>query len=245
VSRLWPERRALALFPDRAWLYAGKQMLQDSSHGDMRSKAEALLQRVSATAWLRPQLDVLLSDEVARAMVLPWQDGLRTRAQLQLYAQACLEDVGVHEERWTMQYGYRHHGRAGIAYAVRTESLELLSDLATAYRLCLRSVLPVSAAAYWRQPLRGRAAALLVLSEARRVTALRFSGAGLMELDVQPVMESREMALRRFLRRAQAQEQGIEVIYCWSAEAAIALEKPVAECYPDAHVRVLAHGSLG
>lgn len=247
MSRLLPERRALGLFPDQVRLTVGKR--QTSASGgdaaDWFGAADALLLGRPAAGWLRPRLDVLLSDETAHAVALPWQDGLHTPAQQLRYAEACLEDAGVGAHGWTVQYGYRHHGCAGIAFAVRTEVLDQLAALAAAHRLDLRGVLPATAAAYWRQPLGRKLNALMVLIEARRLTALHFAGRALAAVDVQPVVESQASALLRLLRRMRLQADDVASIRCWSGTQALAVEPVVAECYPGARLGVLPNGRLG
>lgn len=239
------------MFPDRAWLYVGKQLLEQPAGlvgvdgAGPYDAAAALLGQRPAGAWKRVGLDLLLSDEMARVVTLPWQDGLRTTEQQLRYAEACLEDAGVYGAGWTVQYGYRRYGRGGIAFAVQTDTLMQLADLAAAHQLRLRSVLPSAAAAYWRHALAGGGETLLVLSEARRVSALRFAGGGLLGLDVQPVMDSTEIALRRLLRRAQLQGDGLATISCWSTGDPAPAQAAAGECYPAVRLRVLPHGSLG
>jgi hypothetical protein len=239
------------MFADRAWLYAGKQLLQQAVplEGDGNagpySTADALLRSCPSGRWQRPSLDLLLSDEMSRSVTLPWQDGLRTTAQQLCYAEACLEDAGVQGARWTVQFGYRRYGRAGIAFAVQTDTLTQLVALAEVHRLRLRSVLPVAVAAYWRHALAGAADSLVLLEETRRVSALYFSGGGMAALEVQPVTDSHEVALRRLLRRLQLQTEHVAAISCWSAGEPQQVEAAAREYYPDARLRLLPKGSLG
>lgn len=247
MLRLWPEQRSLALFSDRAWIYAGKELLAESTapHASgILDAADALLRRLPAPAWPRLRLHLLLSDEMARTVVLPWQEGLRTESQQLRYAEACLEDAGVHGPGWTVQHGYCHYGQTGMAFAVHTDTLQQLTSLVEARQMKLASVLPVVAAAYWRhRPGRGKEA-LLILVEARRITALRFSRHGLAGLDVQPVMESKDTALRRLLRRMQLHAGDVASIAYWSAEDARPFEETIAACYPTAQLKVIVHRSL-
>lgn len=206
--------------------------------------ADALLAQAGGGRWWRPRLDVTLSDELARVMVLPWQDGLRTSAQQMCYAEACLDDAGASAASgWTMQYCYRRHGQAGIAYALPVAELERLSASAAMHRLRLRSVLPVSAAAYWRYPLARSGRRLLLLSEAHRYTLLRFAGAALAAVDVQPAAGQRDQALRRLLRRAQVHVGSPEHIGCWSHDDGVAPEQVISECFPAARMVQQPHRS--
>jgi len=248
VSRLWLERRTLALFPEQSWLQLGKQQWTGAGIGaDAAScfaAADALLSHSQNKSRLRPRLDVLLSDEAASVIALPWQDGLRTSAQQLCYAEACLEDAGMRGHGWAVQYVFRRYGCDGMAFAVPTDRLEQLVTLATAHRLRLGSVLPVSAAAYWRQPLRSRAASLLILQEPRRFTSLQFAERRLASVDVQPIVDDKEMALRRLLRRVQIQAPAMTEVRTWSAIATLNIAPLVAESYPAARLHVLDQKGL-
>lgn len=251
MLRLWPERRSAAVFSDRAWLYMGKRLLDEialpvgAGRAGPHDAVEALLQRHPVAAWKRSGLDLLLSDEMARIVALPWQDGLRTTVQQLRYAQACLEDVGVHDASWTVQYGYRRYGRAGIGFAMQTDTLRQLADLAARSQLLLRSVLPAAVAAYWRHRPAGGTDSLLILNETRRVSVLRFAGGSLEGVDLQPIVESAEVALRRLLRRVQLQSGAVGSISCWSAVEPQPTRAAVVDCFPNARLRLLPHGSLG
>lgn len=248
MSRLWLERRALGVFPERTWLYAGKQLLEvvgDECDGATEmGAADALLRQCLPGPWLRPRLDITLSGDAGRVVVLPWRDGLRTASQQMRYAEACLEDAGVTASGgWAMQYGYRRSGYDGIAYALKRTQLEQWKAMASVQRLRLRSVLPVEAAAYWRMSLSRRAGTLLILNEVNRITLMRFTGLGLSAVDVQPCGGQRELALRRLLRRAQASAAAIDVVGCWSTDQSPVTQAVATELYPDAVVRILPHRS--
>lgn len=252
MSRSLLERRALGIFPGSTWLYAGGTLVasavasESDAQADAVDAAGALLARSAGGRWWRPALDVTVSDERARVVVLPWQDGLRTSAQQMRYAEACLEDAGASATSgWTMQYCYRRHAHAGIAYALPTADLERLAVQTGENRLRLRSVLPASAAAYWRHPLlrrrlgSGASGSLLLLGEAHRYTLLRFEGPALMSVDVQPAVADREQALRRLLRRAQIAMPTAEEVGFWSHDNSDAPNQIIAACFAAASVRTL------
>lgn len=245
MSPLWLERRALGIFPGRTWLYTGRLLVSPPTGAVAGVElADMLLAQRPAPRWWPLHLDVTLSDEMARMVVLPWQDTLRTAAQQMRYAEACLEDVGVTVAAgWAMQYGYRRHGKAGMAYALPVAELERLKTLAAAHHLRLRSVLPVAAAAYWRYPLAQRRAALLLLAEAGRYTSLRFEHGALAAVDVQPARAERDLALRRLMRRSQMQASAIERIGIWSFDGGAVPGEPLAASYPDAVLQTLDHRS--
>lgn len=248
MLRLWPDRRLVAVFPDRAWAYAGEELLLEpvsSPDDSLLNAVGKLLQRIPAPVKPRTRIDMLLSDEVARTVLLPWQDGLRTEAQQRRYAEMCLEEVGISENGWTIQHHYRRYQQSGLAYAVPTETLHQLAGLVEARGMKLRSVLPVVAAAYWRQGPVRQGSSLVILAETRRIAALHFSPVGLAGLDVQPITASHEMALRRLLRRLQLQTGEIVTVAVWCADTAWSLAAIVDECYPAAQLKLIAHGSLG
>jgi len=237
---LWPEQRSLGLFPGQCWLSVGKQVARDTTSpesGGLLNVADGLLLRLPSAGWPRPSLDVLLSDEMSRSIVLPWQDGLRTRQQQLRYAEVCLGDAGVPSTGWTVQQGYRRYGCAGIAYAVPSETLQQLAALASARHLRLRSVLPASAAAFWREPHGCVRERVVLLEEKRRVCALRLGRDGLMALDVQPVIGSPALAVSRLLRRLQLQTQDVATVVCWSVDPGSAMEALAKECFPHAQFR--------
>jgi len=263
VSRSLLERRALGIFPGRIWLYAGSTLVApdvapavtsaltsaSNAQADAADAAGALLARSAGGRWWRPALDVTVSDERARVVLLPWQDGLRTPAQQLRYAEACLEDAGASASGgWTMQYCYRRHAHAGVAYALPTADLEHLTAQASENRLRLRSVLPVSAAAYWRHPLprrrgSGASSSLLLLGEAHRYTLLRLEGPVLMALDVQPAAADREQALRRLLRRAQVTMPSAGEVGFWSYDSSDVPDQIITGCFATASIRTLPHRS--
>lgn len=247
MLRLWPERRSLALFSDGAWLHAGGQWSHEplvQAGAGVFNAAAALLQRTPSSAWPRAGLNVLLSDDLARSVPLPWQDGLRTSAQQARYAEACLEDAGVATGGWVLRHDYRRHGRAGIAFSVAGDTLQQLIALAMAQRLRLRSVLPMSAAAYWRQPFFGKQDTLTVLNEMQRVSLLQFSRYGLQAIEVQPVHGARDMAVRRLLQQARLRSASVTSIHSWSANEAQAIDSVIGRCYPDAIIRTWQLGDL-
>lgn len=256
MSRSWLERRALGIFPAHSWLYVGRQAITTPPHADSavasgadtHGEASSLLAAAPAGRWWRPALDVTVSDASARAIVLPWQAGLRTGSQQLRYAEACVEEAGASvASGWVVQYCYRRYGQAGMAYALPGGLIEQLQALANDHGLRLRSVLPAAAAAYSRTGLVSNVDALLLLAEAGRLTALRFERGVLAGIDVQPCGADKALALRRLIRRVQANQATLARIASWSsAETSVdrdLLQESIGASYPGVPVEFMAHRS--
>lgn len=205
MSLLWPEKYALHLFQGRSWV-AGKiykEFNDEENPWDLGKVTERLLGSISPARVLRPDLEVTISDDCARTVLLPWQDRVRTAAQLTSYAHACLESNGIAlNNDWIVRALFRRYGGAGIALAVPRELVAQLVALSARYRMRLRSLLPLTATAYWSATGQMRNGdSLLFLAEQSRITLLRHKGRRLAALDVEPAVRDREQAVLRLLRR--------------------------------------------
>lgn len=243
MLRLWPERFALNLFAERSSLRAGKRAhevrVEDVNTG-LLAMADQLLALAPVDSYWRPSLDLIVSDESARLLLLPWQERLRTSAQQLGYAEACMVDSGAAlDGDWLVQAGFRHYGHAGLALAVRRDFVDGVMAVASAHRLRLRSLLPVSVAAYWRyRGERSGRESLLLLCEKNRVTAMRYRGRALQAVDVQPVGGDRPQAVLRLLRRQLAGTMP-HSLACWFTSNDRIAEQAVVSSLPGPNVKQL------
>jgi len=201
----------------------------------------ALLAQLPKPGLGKTRLHVLVSDSLAAITMLPWQEELADEGELRAYAQACFERSGfVMDDSWTMQVGFRHFRAAGMAYALPLLWLEKLQSMCEAAGLRLETALPVSAAAYWRQPpVRSTGCSVVLLEEASRLTALIHEGGRLMARDVQPLMGDVHAAGLRLLKRVSAGHGALDAVQWWPA---VAQEQPadwVRPCLPDVRVTPL------
>ncbi|WP_343731851.1 hypothetical protein [Duganella sp.] len=246
MLRLWPDTVQLGLFPDCCWLTRSGMDLQIP--GDVQPVLDARNLLVSLEATLAAHADVLrsgsrvdivVSDSVAMTAVLPWQEHLRAPAEWQAYAQACFEQQGLEVTGdWTVQTAFRHHRAAGLAFAVRTDWLNQLLSVVQQAGLRLRTLLPLSAAAYWRfRPSMRTHQTMLLIREHQRTTALRFSDRGLQALDIEPVIAS-SVSCERLIKRVQANHGPISNVHLWDACKSGAADD-VSACLPDVDLTVL------
>lgn len=243
MLRLWPERLSLCILSSSAWLRS-RSAFQEASEARFSAAnrslldiAEELLPDERVGAGIRPVLDIIVSDEVAHAVVLPWQEKLRTPAQQHSYAKACLEDEGIAGADWLMQSGFRKYGHPGIAVALRREIAAGLNDMAQSRRMRLRSVLPLSAAAYWAYQPANREGSVLVLDEGRRLTVLGYGQGMLNRIDVQPGQGNRSQAILRLMRRTLAELPKTCHLDYWNGHNSPLSDDALAGIFPNATVR--------
>ncbi|QDQ25653.1 hypothetical protein FNU76_04410 [Chitinimonas arctica] len=226
MSPLWPKTVYASLFPGRRGLQLGRSAAPRWSEYaprpapfDLLAELHALLTE-HAGQW-RPgsRLVLTVSDSLAALAPLAWQPALQTPAEVEAYAQACFEQQGQPlDGEWVQHSDFRHHGRLGLAYALRRGWMAELPALCQAHGLRLRTVLPLSAAVYHRAPCApGEGKRLLLLGDASRSTALLYDHAGLIGYDVEPAAGDAQAATTRLLRRLAALHGAIEQVATWSA----------------------------
>jgi hypothetical protein len=238
--KVWPERVTVGLFPGHCWLQRGAVLTQQSGSfidaQQMLQTLDALLGGQERPLRKGARVQLLVSDSLAAAMPLAWQELLTSPDELRTYALAGFEQRGIAlDEGWVVQTGFRHFRASGVAYALRQEWINRLVELLAARQLRLASVLPVSAAAYWRQ--RGGAGRrVTLLREPGRLTAVVGQGARLLDIDVQPVAGPIEQAATRLLKRVAVTHGVIQHISEWNAQAGseASLAPEVSACFPDA-----------
>lgn len=240
MSLLLPEILRIGLCSGRSWLVsrAGKvevAMAIVAGVDELLQALSALLDGSGGKAKRRVGVHLLLSDAIGKVIPLPWQEHLNGEGETLEYARACFERRGVVlGDDWTLHAGYRHFGAAGIAYALPRNCLELIDVKLNDYNARLRMAMPVSAAVYWYQPNGGRRnSRLIVLNEENRLTALLFGPQGLSEIDTQAIVEGRDQAARRLLRRLTARQMAVSEVILWSSALEDVSGAVFAECLPE------------
>lgn len=116
-----------------------------------------------------------LGGDVARHLIVPWQDSLTSAAQRTLLAQHCFREVfGAAAGEWTLRLAHADYGQPALASAVDGWVLERLDGLARERKLKLVSVRPLLMEAYNRAlpQLREHRDVWFVLLEPPRTTLL-------------------------------------------------------------------------
>lgn len=249
MSLSWPESITAGLFPGTSWLRRGSGVtpLAVAPHAapeQLLAALDALLNMQEKPLRKGARLQLLVSDSVAAVTVLPWQDLLETQDELRSYARSHFSQQGVQiGEEWILQTGFRHFRANGLAYALPGRWLESVLELLRSRALRLDSVLPASAAAYWRMD-GARAADLpdvLLLREQGRLTALVQQRRRLLGTDVQPVAGAESQALTRLLRRIAATHPEVDRVDTWCAAGQAFPDEAVAASFPGAALRALPH----
>lgn len=234
MLRLWPETLHAGLFPGHAWLAGGTRREPLQRHpaaidgAGLLNELQAMFALLPPSAGRRRHLHLLVSDSLAAVTTLPWQERLHGQGEMAAYADACFERGGLTlDGSWVKHNGFRQFRHAGIAYALPQAWLSALVAMCAAHQVRLQSVLPVSAASYWRlrrQPKRG--VGWLLLTEARRVTGLVYRDGSLAAIDVQPVTSDTATAGARLLRRLSARYPAPLQVRYWSPDGAVASSPP-------------------
>jgi hypothetical protein len=241
------------LFPGALWIRQGGTEValptaEDGGMPGLMPSLDVLVASCRRGGGAGASVELLVSDSIARNVVLPWQEAPLTPVQEHAYAQACLERAGVDlEAGWTLHSGFRHYGQVGLAVAVPTAWLDDARGRFAAVGLRLRRVTPVTAAAYWATPGGiGRAPGLLLLAEPGRITAVQRQGGRFSGLDVEPAGADPALALRRLLNRTRA--AGLPVtetpvtVQLWQARAGLIDRAHLARELPAARIRGMGPG---
>lgn len=252
MSRLLPETITVGLFPGCCWLRRGRQervVLTDCESGPdglLAALDMLLAQHVTATG-RKANLHVLVSDSLATSMLLPWQDKLGARDELEAYSIACFERSGVQiDERWVLQTAFRNFRGAGLGYALPRHWMQQLQERCDRSGVSLRTVLPLSAAVYWRQATPRKAEqSIVLLAEAGRITALVCKAGLVVALDTQPINDDADAAGKRLLLRLSATYRAISQVQYWSPKIPDGSTSPgfIAACIPNAAVSMLNSGA--
>lgn len=207
MLRLWPEQVTVGLFPGHCWLRRRGRSSPgiDTAQAGTDSLAPAFDSLLAATAPLRgARLDLVVSDRAARIAPLPWQERLGSRSEWEAYARAAHDAAGMAlDGGWACVPAVRRYGEQGLALALPVGWLATLEEIARRHGGRLRTVMPLSGAAYWspRRWMPAKGTSWLLLQESEQVTLLSFSGRSSIGYDTQPALDAR--GLRQLLQRGQ------------------------------------------
>jgi len=244
VSLLWPNQAAIGLFPGISWMRAGRRMECFDGVASAGSWAPRVFER--AIQGLRDSgvkggsLDVVLSDQIARCAMLPWQEQQLSVSQLQAYARACIERGGANiDAKWAVDAGYRQFRAAGLAVAVPGTLLSELVSIAAGQGMRLRSATPLTSLAYWRHsPGLRRRNSVLFLHEMNRLTMMRWEAGRISALDVQPIARELGSALWRLIQRQPGLSPLRVVVWC--VQPGSELPGILAKQFPKASLNVVS-----
>jgi hypothetical protein len=242
---LWPDRFIAGVFPETGWLHrAGAKELNrftvDST--DRKSVAQGLDLLLEGQRWgRRASLELLVSDSLARVIHLPWQDSVTTEEQRAAYARACFDQAGmVLDDDWLVQAAFRHFRGAGFGYALPRSLVSQVRDQLIERRMALRSIMPLSASAYWRNRcgVHGKRSALM-LEEHGRVSAILFDGKRCAGMYAQPTGVGALDAARRLLRTVDAVFPSISRVQLWTLQKGGADAELIKKHLPQTSVELL------
>jgi hypothetical protein len=211
VLRLLPERLYAGVFGQSSWLARGTggealhvptTLPANSSPHELLA---ALLQANPPRHRAR-KLSVLLSNQYARCISLPWSADVRGEEEHRAYALAHLEQAGFGAcDNYAVHAEFRHYGAQGFAYAVPRQLLDELHSVALRHELDVTTVIPLAAIAHL-EARRGREtlSELSLVVEDSSVSALVMDRSGLSRYDAEPTVGGRQAALLRLLTRLAA-----------------------------------------
>lgn len=225
MLRLWPERLTAAIFPDICRLYGanGKEIgTYTPASLPGFDVVDCLLRVLDADPPRgRTEMEIIVSDSVARSIPLPWQDRLANDEQYEAYARACFEQAGFDlNDEWVVQGAYRHFRGGGLGYGLPRALVTAVENQLTERGIRLRSVMPMSAYAYWRHASGARSGKrVLLLREESRLSALLFDGKICAGLYVQPMGTGAADAARRLSTMLDTVFPEISSIQYWTPKA--------------------------
>lgn len=222
MLRLWPRRFSATIFPEACQLYRerrlaiGDCLIPQVTSFDVTQALDALLDahptRVGA------EIDVIVSDTVARVIPLTWHDNLKNDEQQRAYARACLEQAGVGVgDEWVVQAAYRHFRSMGLGYALPYVLVARVRDHLLERGIALRSIMPLSACAYWRNNSgAGNRRTVLLLHERSRLSALLYDGRTCAGFYVQPMGTGLSEAAKRLFNTVETVFPAISHVHFWT-----------------------------
>lgn len=241
---LWRKRRTFVLLPDRVLCGEGRDpMVVERAEAGSGASAEALFAALGDALGdavrahrRKPRVTLVVSDSFAAIVALPWQPALLRAAEVDQYAEAQFERSGQPlGAGWAMYSYFRHYGASGMAYAFPADFVQRLQEVAAAHGATIDAIVPLSGFAYARLQRSRKGSRALLVRESSRVSALVANRNGLATYATEPVVADGARAVKRLLRRLQA-EYALEQIagFVLQADDATALLDTVERVAPSA-----------
>ncbi len=245
MLRLWPERFTALVSPDACRLFGagGREVGRSTPASAPVFDVMDGLNRILDAGALRgrAQIDLIVSDGVARSIPLPWQDNLRSEEQYEAYARACFDQAGFElEGEWIVQVAYRHFRGVGVGYALPRPLVMDVRNRLLERGIRLRSIMPMSAHAYWRNACGARGTrSILVLREWGRLSALMFDGTACAGIHVQPMGSGLSDAARRLSNGIEAVFPSVSRVQFWAAGTDDMETEMIRNRFPSSSFKVL------
>jgi len=236
VLRLWPERLTAGVYAHAGRLYRARgRKVADWTSTVPAANLEDGLERLLGAYVPRAgaSLELIVSDESARLIALPWQNDIVNRQQREAYARACFTHAGfVLGDDWAVAACYRHFGGVGLGLAMPKSVVSSVRERLTQRRIQLRSIMPASAWAYWRaDAVRGSRTAVL-LCEHRRLSAMLFDGKTCVGFHIHPIGAGLNDAVLRVKAAVEATLPSISLVQFWSAAQSDEQASVIQDAFP-------------
>lgn len=186
MSRLFPERLALAIYPERlAWLKLGswRKRAEDKGNLAFAAHSDAMMQAVEQVLDDLPpksHVSIVLSNRLVRYACVPNPDEARNASERLMLARHLFASVhGTAAEHWHIALSHSALGKGALASAVDASLIAALRDAIEEKRLHLASLQPYLMAAFntQRKALSNRAG-LFSVAEPGRLCAVAWRDAG-------------------------------------------------------------------
>jgi len=187
VSRLFPERLALALYPDRlAWLKLGNwRTRRVEEKGEMVFEAHpaAMIQTVEQVVHDLPaksHVSIVLSNRLVRYTCVPNPDEGRNASERLMLARHMFASIhGAAAEHWDIALSHSALGKGALASAVDASLIAGLRDVLKLKRLHLASLQPYLMAAFnMQRKALSKRAGLFSVAEPGRLCCVAWRDAG-------------------------------------------------------------------
>lgn len=187
MSRLFPERLALAIYPERlAWLKLGswrRRQVEDKGSKVFEAHPIAMMQAVEQVLNELPaksQVSIVLSNRLVRYICVPNPDEGRNASERLMLARHLFTSIhGAAAEHWQIALSHSALGKGALSSAVDASLIAALRDALKAKRLHLASLQPYLMAAFniQRKTLSNRAG-LFSVAEPGRLCCVAWRDAG-------------------------------------------------------------------
>jgi hypothetical protein len=186
VSRLFPDRLAFALYPDRlTWLLVSglRPHVIDKGELTFANDPQAMLQAIELMLKAVPRrtlVSIVLSNRLIRYTCVPNPDEARNASERRLLARHhFVRTHGAAAEQWDIALSHAAPGKAALASAVDSALIVALRDAVKRQRLRLVSLQPYLMAAFNAQAKNiSKGAGLFAVAEPGRLCSIAWRDGG-------------------------------------------------------------------